>query len=233
MKCDKLNVDHVVSRIEASKIIDYPWPHLIVEDFLPQGLYDQILKEIDPLLKKPVLNKEKTRAYHIMANFSVGIIPRSQKALLEYYHILNSHLVWDIIEKKLKVDATPEDFYSELNLFTKGYTYDEVHPDRSDKLVTMLHYLADEGDDTSIGTFLYTPDKKGRDLDIFNDRLASAPYVKNTVLFFAPKDTASFMTNHCMANDSKSTFLRKSFQSFFLREKSDWTRDPQSGRVRI
>ena len=233
MDCLKVNVDHVVNSIETSKIVDYPWPHLVIEDFLPLSLYDQILKEIDPLLKKSVLSRKKTRAYHILANFSVGVFPKSYEALSEYYNILNSQRVWSAIDKKLNVNEIPIDFYSELNLFTEGYSYDEVHPDRSDKLVTMLHYLADEGDDTSIGTFLYTPDKKGKDLDVFNDRLASAPYVKNTVLFFAPKDTDDFMTNHCMANDSKKTFLRKSFQTFYLREKSDWTKDRQSGRVRI
>ena len=36
-----------------------------------------------------------------------------------------------------------------------------------------------------------------------------------------------------MANKSDKTFVRKSFQTFWIKEESDWTKDKQKGRVRI
>lgn len=230
---DTENLEYVISKIQNAEIKKYPWPHIIINNFLPATLYTDIVKELDDSFNNKVLKKKNIRAYRIMANFSVGLFPQNSQALSEYYNILNEVDVWDSLKKKLNLDIDAKDFYSELNLFTSGYAYDEVHPDREDKLVTMLHYLADEGDDESIGTFLYTPKRDGNKLDIVNDRLASAPYIRNAVLFFAPNNSENFKTNHCMANHSKKTFLRKSFQSFWIRDPADWTKDPQSGRIKI
>jgi len=36
-----------------------------------------------------------------------------------------------------------------------------------------------------------------------------------------------------MANKSKTTFLRKSFQTFWIKEPADWTKDKQSGRIKL
>ena len=93
--------------------------------------------------------------------------------------------------------------------------------------------LAEESDDETIGTLLYTPYEDGANLDVFDDCLSSVPYVSNCALFFSPRDGKDFRTNHCMANKSQTTFLRKSFQTFWMNEASDWTKDPQSGRIRL
>lgn len=226
------NEKYVLEKIKHGDIIDTPWRHLVIKDFLPKKLYEGIKKEIAGYEISECLKKENIRAYHVYVNKSVNVYP-STYYLKEYYDTLLNSFIIDEIKKKLNLKQQPNDFYSELNFFTRGYVYDEIHPDRSDKLITMLHYLADEGDDTSLGTFLYTPFKDGKTLDIFEDRITSTQYISNCVLLFAPNDTPSYKTNHCMGNNSKKTFLRKSFQSFWIKEESDWTKDKQLGRIKL
>jgi len=226
------NKEYVLEKITNSKIDTYPWDHIIIKDFLPKSFYQNLIKETEKYTKRKELKQPNVRAYHIYANKSISLFPNSP-FLKEYYDILLDKDIMDAIESKLSITKSPKDFYSELNLFTQGYNYGEIHPDRSDKAITMLHYLADEDDDDSIGTLLYTPYKDGRQLDVFKDCLKSSPYISNCVLFFAPKDGKDFKTNHCMANKSKQTFLRKSFQTFWVKEPSDWTKDKQGGRIKL
>ena len=224
--------EFVLNKILNTEVSEDPWKHLIIKDFLPNDLYNGVKDEISFYTKDPVLKRKNIRAYHIFANQSVGLIPQTP-SLLEYYNILLDESIINAIKSKLPVSQHPKDFYSELNLFTQGYNYGEIHPDRSDKLITMLHYLAEEGDDESLGTFLYDPYKDDSELDVFKDKISSAPYISNCACLFAPKDTKEFKTNHCMANNSDKTFLRSSFQTFWIDEKSDWTKDPQSGRIKL
>tara|TARA_Y100000816_G_C26108368_1_gene590163 strand:- start:4313 stop:5005 length:693 start_codon:yes stop_codon:yes gene_type:complete len=226
------NKKYVLNQIKNSDVSNEPWSHLIVKNFLPKDLYDGVIQETEQYTQNSALKKPNIRAYHIYVNQSASVFPDTP-FLKEYYDILLDKDVLRVIENKLSVLISPKDFYSELNLFTQGYNYGEIHPDRSDKAITMLHYLADDGDDDSIGTLLYTPYKNGNQLDVFKDCIKSAPYVSNCVLLFAPKDEKGFKTNHCMANKSKDTFLRKSFQTFWIKEPSDWTKDKQSGRIKL
>ena len=226
------NKKYVLNQIKNSDVSNTPWKHLIVKDFLPKDLYEGVKQETEQYTYNEVLKKTNIRAFHIYVNESVNVFP-STPYLKEYYDILLDSDIVNAIKSKLSIKQNPKDFYSELNLFTKDYVYDEIHPDRSDKLITMLHYLADDGDDESLGTMLYPPDKDGTKMDVFNDCVKSAPYISNTVCLFAPNDSKNYKTNHCMANKSDKTFLRKSFQTFWIKEKADWTKDAQSGRVRL
>lgn len=226
------NKEYVHNRILKSEVSTNPWNHLIIKDFLPEDLYNGVKEETLKYTQNSVLEKTNVRAFHIYVNESVNVFP-STPYLKEYYDILLNSDIVNTIKSKLSINQNHKDFYSELNLFTKGYVYDEIHPDRSDKLITMLHYLANEGDDESLGTMLYPPDKDGTKMDVFKDCVKSAPYIGNTVCLFTPNDSKEYKTNHCMANQSDKTFLRKSFQTFWLKEYSDWTQDAQSGRVKL
>ena len=226
------NKEYVLNRIIESECSENPWRHLIIKDFLPKSLYEGVKNETSSYTDNKVLGEKGVRGYHIFVNESVDVYPTTPY-LKEYYDILLDESVVNSIKDKLLISQNPKDFYSELNVFTRGYVYDEVHPDRSDKLITMLHYLADDGDDESLGTFLYTPDRDGKELDVFKDRVKSSPYISNCVLFFSPRDDDNYRTNHCMANKSDKTFLRKSFQTFWMKDEADWTKDKQKGRVRI
>jgi hypothetical protein len=229
LETNKLYVLNQIKNCDAS---GKPWPHLIIENFLPEDLYIGVKQETEVYTKNQILQNTNIRAFHIYVNESVKVSPTTPN-LKEYYNILQDSDITSAIKEKLSIKFNPKDFYSELNLFTKGYIYDEIHPDHSSKLITMLHYLAEEGDDEALGTFLYPPNKDATKMDVFEDCVKIAPYVSNTACLFAPKDTKEFKTLHCMANVSEKTFLRKSFQSFWIKEESDWTKDPQTGRIRL
>ena len=226
------NKEYVLNRIVESECFEIPWRHLIIKDFLSKSLYDGVKNETSPYTDNKVLEENGVRGYHIFVNESVDVYPTTPY-LKEYYDILLDESIVNSMKDKLLISQNSKDFYSELNVFTQGYVYDEVHPDRSDKLITMLHYLADDGDDEGLGTFLYTPDRDGKELDVFKDRVKSSPYISNCVLFFSPRDDDNYRTNHCMANKSDKTFLRKSFQTFWMKDEADWTKDKQKGRVKL
>jgi len=164
------NKEYVLNRIIESECSETPWRHLIVKDFLPKSLYDGVKNETSGYMKNEILEQKEIRGYHIFVNQSVGVFP-STPYLSEYYDILLDESIVNSIKDKLLISQNSKDFYSELNVFTQGYVYDEVHPDRGDKLITMLHYLAEDGDDESLGTFLYTPDRDGKQLDVLKTEL--------------------------------------------------------------
>lgn len=228
------NKDYVINKIKNAEVTSNPWNHIVIRDFMPESLYENMKKEIAVLESNECLKNKNTRAYHICVNKSVNLYPDTE-GLREYYDLLLDDEIRNEILKKLDLlqKPLPKDFYSEVNFMTQDYIYDEVHPDRNDKLITMIHYLAEPGDDESLGTFLYTPHVEGKYLDAFKDKISSTPYVGNCFLIFAPQDTAECRTNHCMGNNSEKTFIRKSIQNFWIKENSDWTRDPQRGRIRI
>ena len=180
--------EYVLEKIINARVNNDPWDHVVIKNFLPKSFYENLVKETEEYTKREELKQSNIRAYHIYVNKSISLFPNSP-FLKEYYNILLDKDISEAIESKLSIIISPKDFYSELNLFTQGYNYGEIHPDRSDKTITMLHYLADDGDD--------------------------------------------FKTNHCMVNKSKTTFLRKSFQTFWIKETSDWTKDKQSGRIKL
>ena len=130
------NLDYVINNIENTNCDVEPWLHLIIKNFLPQDLYDGICSELESFYSEPILNNRGIRAYHIFVNKSVGVYPNTPY-LKEYYDILTNQKLINTIGNKLNVTQRPKDFYSELNLFTSGYVYDEIHPDRNDKLFTM------------------------------------------------------------------------------------------------
>ena len=122
--------------------------------------------------------------------------------------------------------------WSSFDIQSSGFVYDEVHCDHPLKTLTMLLYLADVGDDLNLGTMLYTPEKLGRNLSVEKDYLERADFLPNLALFFAPCDIKGSITNHSMMHLSKITDFRKSIQTFWLREKVNWTK-PQKGRIEL
>ena len=81
------NKEYVLSKIVDTKIHNEPWNHMIIKDFLPQSLYDNIKQETLEYTDKGELTKRNVRAYHIYANQSISRFP-STPYLKEYYDIL-------------------------------------------------------------------------------------------------------------------------------------------------
>lgn len=108
-----------------------------------------------------------------------------------------------------------------------------MHPDLEEKLITMIHYFADFGDDKSLGTKLYTPLKEGKNLSVLDDIITSAPYLPNSVCIFSPSSKVGSATNHSYLNTSKQVMYRKSIQTFYLNSKQNWKNAGKSGRIML
>lgn len=236
------NKEYILNKITNSEISNDPWKHLIIKDFLPISLYKGIKEETELYVNKKQIQKAKdkgVRAYHVSVNHSVGVMPSkdTEPYLHEYYNLLLDRDIEQAIKDKVFLEGyhkdTPSvDMYGTFDIMTSGFTYDEVHPDHENKMITMIHYLADPGDDESLGTLLYSPHKEGSKQSVTKDILSSAPYLPNCVLLFAPCWKKDHISNHSMMHNSKSTVFRKTIQNFYLRKKSDWTK-PQKGRLKI
>lgn len=246
------NKEHVLSRISESDVSEYPWRHIIIKDFLPEPLYAAIKSEVLQYVGRPETKRaireaklsptrqgDGTKSYHVCINKSVGIFPPIEKQpnLNEYYKILLDKDVENALKDKVLVkecrgSENAVDMYGQFDVLTSNFIYDEVHPDHSAKVLTMLHYFADAADDESLGTLLYAPDKIGADLSTSKDYLGSAPYIPNCAFVFSPCDKKGFRTNHSFMHTSKKTIYRKALQTFWMREHLNWSK-PQSGRVRL
>ena len=232
------NKDYVLDKISSTKVSYWPWKHLIVENLIPKNLYNDILKEVE--LYKNVFEKKRTvkRGYTVEMNKSKNVYP-AKPHLKEYYDILSDKDVELAIKEKVNLkdyhhNNLSVDMWSSFDIQTSGFVYD-VHPDISPKIHTMVHYLAEEGDDTTLGTTLYSPEKdcdskyydnmgrRIRPFDTEKDYLKRAPYLPNTAIIFSPCRKEGFMSNHSMFNTSSKTKYRKTLQTFWLDKKVDWT----------
>ena len=119
------NKKYVLNQIKNSDVSNQPWIHLIVKNFLPKDLYDGVKQETEQYTRSEVLEKTNSRAFHIYVNESVNVFP-STPYLKEYYDILLDSDIVNAIKSKLSIKQNPKDFYSELNLITKDYVYDEI-----------------------------------------------------------------------------------------------------------
>jgi hypothetical protein len=236
------NKEYILDKITNSEVSNDPWKHLIIKDFLPLSFYEGIKEETERYVDKKEIQEAKNkgvRAYHVSINKSVGVFPHTTEEpyLSEYYNILLDRDIENAIKEKVFLEGyhknTPSvDMYGTFDVMTSGFTYDEVHPDHENKMITMIHYLANPGDDESLGTLLYSPYKQGFEQSVTKDILSSAPYIPNCVLFFAPCWKENHISNHSMMHNSKTTVFRRTIQNFYLRKESDWTK-PQKGRLKI
>ena len=236
------NKEYILNKILETEISNDPWKHLVVKDFLPKSLYDGIKEETSVYVNREEMRgteNKGARAYHVNINKSIGVYPlKNQPHLKEYYDILNDIEIENAIKDKVFLEdyhkmTDSVDMWGSFDIMTSGFTYDEVHPDHEAKMITMIHYLADNDEDKEIGTLLYSPKIEGSKQSIKNDIVSRTFYIPNCVLFFAPCKKPGYITNHSMMHHSKKTAFRKTIQTFWLRQKSDWTTKAQKGRIKL
>ena len=248
------NKEYILNKILESEVSYDPWKHLIIKDFLPQSFYDGILNETSVYVNKEEMKGTEgkgARAYHVNINKSINRFPdkSNEPYLTEYYNILMDEDVEKAIRDKVMLkdyhkNEPSVDMWGSFDIQTSGFVYDEVHPDHEMKMITMLHYLPENEDDESLGTLLYSPDKN-RTIDkrfkytermkdrVENKILSHAPFLPNHVLLFAPCWKEGYVTNHSMMHKSNKTIFRKTLQTFWVKEKVDWTNIIQKGRIKL
>ena len=213
------NLDYVYNQINNIEIISKPWPHAIINNFLPEDLYESIIAELPLIYPFSHCKKAKRKRFTIL-NDNLSSVSK-YKNLTEYQDIICHKKIQNLLICKfenatrkitnynLKID--PLGMY---DITTHGHVY-RVHTDRWNKLITIIFYLADKDDDPLLGTRLYSSEKKSKELDWDNDCVKIVPYISNTACIFAPDSQPKQWTNHAMGHNSKQTKYRKTIMHFY------------------
>lgn len=240
---------YVLQKILNTEVQIYPWKHLIINNFIPTSLYEGIKQEVSVYNDKFSKAKSK-RGYTTEINKSQNVFPNSNTNpyLHEYAQIISDPDIEKVIKQKVNIEGyhsnnLSKDMWSSFDIQSPGFIYD-VHPDHESKIHTLVHYLADFGDDKNLGTTLYSPDKNtfggvywcddcnqekcicGKKLPPFNttkDFLKRASYIPNNAIIFSPCTKIGSITNHSMFHLSEKTKYRKTLQTFWLKENENWT----------
>jgi len=160
--------DFVASRILEAPLVDFPWPHLVIRDFLPEEVYQEFLEKV---------RKENFE-------FEPGETRASEFVDPSYSPVVGaveSRAVIKTLETKLQIRSGSYP-WPRLTLDTYNHTY-PVHPDGSGKAGTLQLYLTPE-EIGGYGTRLHTRNTGNPfgGLEI--------PYAPNTAFAFKRTDSS-------------------------------------------
>lgn len=173
--------------------MDAPWGHLVIDDFLPDTEYEQVLAYIKSKYDF-ARNRKGYKELHrynsdtlITKIFAPIILALKDK----YFDELN------YAGKTLPQEVYP---YIELVVCPSGYRYDHIHCDTEYKLMTTVLFMyPDEGD----GTELYT-DKTPQSLH------SQVPWKANRAISFVSQNNPEFQRTWHNYGNTKP-FQRVSF----------------------
>lgn len=199
---------HSAYAMHRERVRTWPFPHLVVENFLDPGLFDA-LRSLDlsdrAIPRHPgMVATREGRRFSLYSNGGeaedgsqvpealatcrkVLAHPFTSAAMLEIFR--------PVVASRFKIDPLP--WYPSIEFIEdrEGYAL-APHTDVSQKVVTCLIYLARDGADPSLGTRLYAPRPGAAGLPTRMDsrrvdpealvEVCVAPYRPNTSLLFAP-----------------------------------------------
>jgi hypothetical protein len=195
---------HVSRAIAAARIHDEPFPHLVLENWLPRDVYDTIIRALPPSIF--FADRDESRQRLIVP---FGIAPEYSRRVWAFMaHRIVGDMVASALSEKLLpllrdyvrsfcpdmpegVDLTLHASNGRIMLRRPGYV---ITPHRDPKwgFITCLVYLARRGDNETYGTQLYrvkndeeAPSGKPFYVDESRCELVkSVPFRANTMLIF-------------------------------------------------
>jgi len=233
-------MEYCLNKLENSNIITEPWDHLIIKDFLPADFYINLISELDTTPQQHRLEKNiakqlpagqlpaeqlpagpATLRTHVVSS-KYDIQPKKQY-IKNYFNMLQQPDIRTSIISKFDISMRKiQNNYNNVgniqqgcyDISTIGHKY-RVHRDSQNKLVTMILYLAEEGDDITLGTRIYPPVRDIRSLDWEKDCVKIIPYMPNCLVIFPSNKHTNKCTNHAMGHASKKTKFRKTLVTFY------------------
>lgn len=118
--------EFIASRIEASPLVDQPWPHIIIRDILPGETYAAFRENTAAF---PLIHESGLRRH--------GFVPRGESSVVDAF---DSFAVKKALEDKLGFYGFP---WPRLVHDLEGYSY-HVHADVETKAGTLQLYLTEE-----------------------------------------------------------------------------------------
>ena len=195
-------INHILKSIENSKMIEYPFYHLFIENIFSDEFYEQ--------LKEKCNNPEKIdKRFQDNKNFTnsrFSIVDSGDPILKKVEDIFENEQIKlslsskffefpDSVAKSISLHKDEFEF-----VYTPENKFQNIHTDIPSKFLSLVFYFPDDSDDLSEqdeldnGTILYN-----RNLE----SIKSARYKKNSVCVFAP----SFHSYHGFHTTIKRTAL--------------------------
>lgn len=197
-----MSIEHVIGKVKESKVINEPFPHLVIDNFLDDKLYSSIIETLKTINffedENPKINRSTFMVHHKGKQFL------KQESLKKFYEVLSNERLQDIVIDKLKPSRSQERF---KNIWVQADCYRNefkfpIHCDSGDKYVTFVLYTPTHDNlDKNLGTRVYN--KKKELVDIVN-------YLPNRVIIFPP----STYSWHNM--EGKTEIIRNSLQAWYL-----------------
>jgi len=231
--------DAVAKKVRDAELLTSPWEHLYIENFFPDELYRDLKAYLATRVDLDRIGEGERHDY-MLIHHNKEIID-DNPLVREYYKamwnptmisaLFSSFTMENSYHKPEQPTHEAMDFYADYDVVTRGFSY-HIHPDIYPKLFTIVHFLADPGDDPELGTRLYPSTHPFPKCDESSDYEKIAKFLPNSAIIFSPsgytRPRASGLkataTNHGYAHDSASTPYRRSIQSWFSLEPIENTR---------
>jgi hypothetical protein len=212
-------VSHMVDRIEATPLLQDPFPYFVARGFLPDDVYSQLLAHLPDVQHYKDFSYEKhqtdglsNRKRLCMVAATLDALPPQQRRLwYSLRHAFGSRELKNAVYRRLSPGlalrygveagkATEIDGFAVPELFreTKGYSI-APHPDTRKKVVTMQLAIARDDSQESLGTEFYrrslNPLALLREPRGF-DTVKVMPFLPNTVYAFSVLNTLTLKSWH-------------------------------------
>jgi Rps23 Pro-64 3,4-dihydroxylase Tpa1-like proline 4-hydroxylase len=205
-----MNLEEACKKIDNSSLHEFPYEHIIIDNFLMDEEHKRLIDEIKEIIQKKNIRSKcvesrKTYIYyhkadklqineHIECNNFTKILMNNkfQESIYSKFNSINSDY------KK-----EPYDITSQINYFKKGY-YLHKHPDNHPKYVSMVYYVYNEENNELNDSGLTMYEEK-------TDKIKTVNFKQNRLVVFAPKREGDKKTIH----DIRVLNSRISIQSWY------------------
>lgn len=231
----KVEIDNYVFKILNSKIIQDPFPTIVIDNFLDDKLYEKLVDEIhsDDLFENVPDNHNRATlmCWDGDCNQNISLDNKIYKNIFVSL-LLNNKIRESIFSKFIKNKNLPSDIMSQhkgtsiqLDCFRNEYKY-PIHTDIKGKIITILLYLPKDNKMHELGTNIYDHKKS---------LVKNLGYTKNKLVIFSPiqnhePKNNKFISYHNMEGKTDFNYRRYSFQSWFTTYKNKYVRSKRSGK---
>jgi hypothetical protein len=226
-----INIQNYIDKIDKSNINNYPFPYIIIDDFLDNNFYKELINKV---YKKDLfkdINLKNNRVTKVIYNgddygdksFNIN----NDEINLEKTYIdilLDNEIKKSIINKFIKNKNLKNNILnkhkstmSQLDCFRGDYNY-KIHTDSSSKFITLLLYLAKDNNNKNLGTNIYDSKK---------NMIKNIEYIPNRLVIFSPSvdhdpENNKFISYHNMMGNTSINDRRYSIQSWYLTSNSGY-----------
>lgn len=202
--------DHITEKLQSAQVIEYPFPHIVVENILPDDLYVMassqwpcdsafighgngnhfILPVTGGVAEKSRLDHDQKIFWRVFGEVIVNryIKPRIAAMLIPYLPMKAGLENYDISKFDLTQDIAS--FRQDNIAFDQGPYNTNIHIDQRNILAAMLIYMPVDNDHQELGTQFFEGPPAGCN-DVYNSNSSFSSLVK--IVPYKPNTLVAFM----------------------------------------